>query len=156
MIWMYTFQRFTPRMKKQVLHFFESLSLDTRKKASVSGVDANTLYFNFRQNWREKVAVVLLKDTEVIAVGELSPCADGYEMQSVFVRDDLQHKGIGTKLVKYLFALSLLNGKRIIYASVLKDNYIALDFYKKLGFRIIGRNEIVYKLVKRLDMRVYS
>lgn len=58
-----------------------------------------------------------------------------YGELGIFVRDDCQGKGIGSKLLDSLIKLARKEGLKKIRLTVLADNYRAIRLYEKFGFR---------------------
>lgn len=146
----YHYERFTPHQKKKVLKFLSSLSLETRKRLSASGVDPPGIYSAFKDNWRSTVPICLYHGKEVIALAKLSEWRDGVYLSCLVVRDDLQGEGFGSRLVTYLFALATLNGYKKIYAEVKTDNLEGILFFQKMGFKIKEEGEITYLMERKI------
>ena len=63
------------------------------------------------------------------------------------VRDDYQHRGIGTELLSYLTYLAKRHGLLGFTAEVLVENRPMLNLFEKMGFDIDKRSdEGVYEL----------
>jgi len=144
------FERFTPHQKRKVIAFLEKLSINTRDMLSMSGIDPKSIYHSFREGWLQEAPVCLYHENEVIAIGKLSEWENDVYLSCLVVRDDLQHKGFGTKLVKYMFALTILNGSKKIYLEVKKDNPIGISFFRKQGFYQKKENEFTYLMERKL------
>ena len=144
------YERFTPHQKKKVMEFLSSLSLHTRDMLSVSGVDPRSIYHSFREAWTLSAPVCLYHENEVIAIGKLSEWNSNVYLSCLVVRDDLHRKGFGSKLVKYMFALGVLNGSKKIYLEVRKDNPVGLSFFTSLGFHKSKEYELTYLMERKL------
>ena len=73
----------------------------------------------------------------------------------IVVRDEYQGKGVGSKLIQKLFSIAKEKYHiNEIYLEVLTDNKVAIKFYKKYGFQIIGTiersNQKYFKMKKVL------
>lgn len=144
------FERFTPHQKQRVLEFLGKLSLHTRDMLSVSGTDPKTIYHSFRLEWYDNAPVCLYHEKEIIAIGKLSEWDHGLYLSCLVVRDDLRGKGFGTKLVKYLFAISILNGTKKMYLEVKKDNPVGIKFFGRMGFKTKKTFESTYLMERAL------
>jgi len=58
-----------------------------------------------------------------------------YGSLGIVVRDGFQGMGIGSKLINFMFALARREGIRKIRITVLADNYNAIKFFEKFGFK---------------------
>lgn len=67
-----------------------------------------------------------------IAYGE-QPVA---EIGAIYVDLKYQHRGIGTKIMKH--AMANFDPKKKVCLKVVTYNMLAIEFYKKLGFKITG------------------
>ena len=61
---------------------------------------------------------------------------DKYEIWNLHIKDDEQHKGYGTQMLKEF--LYLFNADKPLFLYVRKQNEIAIRLYKKVGFAIVG------------------
>ena len=139
---------FTPRYKQDLLKFFSSLSKESRTLLSTDGIDPSTLYYFFRLDYRECIPLLVYEREKIVAVAKLH-LKSGY-LSSVAVLDPYQRKGIGTRMIKCLFALALMNGIDRITTEVKEENVKALSFFKKLGFKEVETKYGLVSLVKRL------
>lgn len=147
---MYKYVKFTPLQKKKVIQFLEKLSIDTRNRLSVSGIDPQTIYSSFKYHWLKNMPVCLYYENEIIALGKFSNEKGKGYLSCIVVRDDYQRQGIGTRLVKYLYAIAIFDGCHKIYTEVKNDNLVGISFFKRLGFKIIERKEYTYLMEKIL------
>ncbi|MEM2271915.1 MAG: GNAT family N-acetyltransferase [Archaeoglobaceae archaeon] len=146
----FSFKHFTPRDKARVWQFLESLSLETKKYLSLAGTDTRTLYSSFKDGWEHSFPILLCIEKRVIGMGKLILFDDYSYIGCLVVSDEYQHKGYGSRIVKYLCALSLLNNRTRVLTEVMRENTKALNFFKRLGFRVIKENLWTYTLEKRL------
>jgi len=144
------YERFTPHQKRSVMEFLNNLSLHSRDMLSIAGVDPKSIYHSFREYWWKTAPVCLYHEDQVIAIAKLSEWDSGVYLSCLVVRDDLQHKGFGSKLVKYLMALGILNGSERMYLEVRKDNPVGISFFKKLGFHMKKEYEITYLMERKI------
>lgn len=133
------------------MEFLNKLSLETRDRLSVSGVDPLSIYHSFKEDWRSTSPICLYHGKEVVAVAKLSSWNDGAYLSCFVVRDDFQRKGLGTKLMKYMFAVALLRGFKKVYLEVKKDNDIAISFFKRMGYKTVEEKEYTYLMKKVLQ-----
>lgn len=66
------------------------------------------------------------------------------------IADDYQNRGIGTMLLKRVIAAARVSGLNKLLLSVNKKNTRGIHFYKKFGFRVIGKEG--QGLVMQLDL----
>jgi len=144
------YERFTPFQKQKVMEFLEKLSLHTREMLSTAGIDPQSIYHSFREDWRTTAPVCLFHEKEVIAIGKLSDWDDGLYLSCLVVRDDIQKKGFGSKLIKYIFALAILNGSKKMYLEVRTDNPVGIDFFKRMGFHTKKELEMTFLMERKL------
>ncbi len=69
---------------------------------------------------------------------------DEYEILRIVVGKKARFKGVGTGLLKYLFAKAKMEEKTSIVLEVNKYNYSALLLYEKLGFCNVGNRKNYY------------
>ena len=149
-LWPYKIRYFTPRYKQDLLEFFSSLSKESRILLSTCGIDPKTLYYLFRIDYQLCIPLLVYEKKKVIAIAKLHlGKKEGY-LSSVAVLDSHQGKGIGTRMIKYLFALALMNGIDKIFTEVKEENTKALSFFKKLGFKEKGRKSGLVSLEREL------
>lgn len=68
---------------------------------------------------------------------------DNIDLLSIYVDEAERNKNIGTNLLKYLMDNYCYQDKTITL-EVSEDNMIALQFYKKLGFKVVNKREKYY------------
>jgi len=89
--------------------------------------------------YRYFALVAISLRNEMVGIAFYIPCLDyDYPSTSIVVADAHHRKGIGTKLMKVLFDSAIKNGYKGLYVGVLKENFKAIHFYRRLGFIIIG------------------
>jgi len=147
----YSFERFSPRKKKAVMAFLDTLSVQTRTMLSISGIDPKSIYVSFREGWDENLSVCLCSKKEVIGLGKLTVWENATAYLScLVVSDKFQHKGFGSKMIKYLIACALLNGAKILTLEVRIDNKIGQACFMKNGFRMKGTSDMCYSMERKL------
>ena len=149
-LWPYKIRYFTPHYKQDLLDFFSSLSKESRILLSTCGIDPPTLYYLFRLDYKETIPLLIYEKKKIIAIAKLHLGERKGYLSSVAVLDSHQGKGIGTRMIKYLFALALMNRIDQIKTEVKEKNKKALSFFKKLGFVEVGRKDGLISLVRRL------
>jgi len=88
-------------------------------------------------------AVATVNDT-AIALGGLFQCRDTQNHAAwmiLFVHDEFQGRGIGTRMMTVLVATAHILGLTRIQLMVVCDNERAISLYRKFGFEIEGRHE---------------
>ena len=95
--------------------------------------------------WRDNLFVA--KDggrvVGFVGYGKAREEADAGEVFAIYVLEEYQKRGVGYALMRR--ALSLLEGCRVVYVWLLKDNEKARRFYERVGFRADGE-EMDYTL----------
>lgn len=69
-----------------------------------------------------------------VGVARMSAVGDGRAEFAVTVRDDWQHKGLGTLLTEYVIEAARQRGVRALFSVDAGDNYPMKEFAKSLGF----------------------
>ena len=79
-------------------------------------------------------------------IGTIAPC----------IRDDFQHRGIGSEMLRYIIDICTDIGKKkiILWSGVVVDNKKAVEFYEKLGFDTYRRWHHEIQHVDCLDMYI--
>ena len=100
---------------------------------------------------RELVILATVKvgeKEEVVGVGQYGMDENTHTAEVAFVvRDDYQHRGIGTELLEYLTLLAKRQGLQGFTAEVLMENRPMLALFEKMGFDIQRRSDSgVYEL----------
>lgn len=149
-MWPYRIRYFTPRYKQDLLEFFSSLSRESRILLSTCGIDPPTLYYLFRIDYKETIPLLVYEKKKVVAIAKLHLGERRGYLSSVAVLDSHQGKGIGTRMIKYIFALALMNGLDRIITEVKEENKKALKFFKKLGFHERGKKDGLILLERKL------
>jgi ribosomal protein S18 acetylase RimI-like enzyme len=66
---------------------------------------------------------------------------------SMVIKENYRNRGFGTKLMKQLFLFATEKGYKTLSLSVDKRNR-AFEFYKRMGFEIVGELDTAYTLKK--------
>ena len=102
---------------------------------------------------------VLVADDGAVAgfasFGDFRPWP-GYALSdehSVYVRDVVQRRGVGTELVRRLIAEAQHRGKHVMIAGIDATNVASIGMHAKLGFHEAGRlHEVARKFGRWLDL----
>lgn len=145
------FEQFSPRKKKDVMLFLRKLGPRTRSNLSISGIDIKGIYHSYRIEWRTSFPICLYKNKKVIGICKLKV----FQKKSMYLSclvivDRLQGLGFGSRLLNYSFALAKFAGTEKVYLEVKKDNKVAKQCFRKLGFYFKKEDEDTYTMVKDL------
>jgi len=108
--------------------------IELEKKYFVSslGVDFLTnLITNLEQY------VYILEDKEIIGYMSALTYDFSVEIIKFLIKKPYQNRGFGNKLFAYFYKQVRMSQKKLIILQVRVDNIIAVNFYKKLNFKII-------------------
>ena len=89
----------------------------------------------------------LAQSGEVVGFQDVEPFAgytgalDHVGIIATFVDLSRRHNGIGVKMAEFTFEAARKKGFEKLFTYVRADNSNALDFYRKIGFRIVGTAE---------------
>ncbi len=91
-------------------------------------------------------------DRAMVGYAKLRPGADDVpnlgpapvELQRIYLDENAIGKGIGTALMKRCLSRAIADGYRTLWLGVWEENHLALSFYRKWGFEVIG--EHVFRL----------
>ncbi|MDT7891404.1 MAG: GNAT family N-acetyltransferase [Thermoproteota archaeon] len=154
------------RIRPIIYQEIEEISKLAMKLLSEPNVSDNNIIINEenRKYWIEVISNILARDRNSIAVAELDSKIIGYALfnlnasepfkvkekwayiSDLFVEKEYRRKEIGTNILKYIENLSKEKNVKKIRLIVWKDNEIAIKFYEKNGFKIVG-----YLLEKELQ-----
>jgi len=105
-------------------YFYPHLELGTEEVAHLTEVDGV-----------DRVALVVERDGELIAVGRYDRLEDRTEAEVAFVvADPYQHLGIATMLLQRLAELARSTGVTHLVAEVLAENHAMLSVFHAAGF----------------------
>lgn len=105
----------------------------------LKGMDYNEQAQRFFRSFEEYKyrVLVAVKDNEVLGYSCFDPKERSFkydsELESLYVKNNEQHKGIGTALFKETAKELFSEGKRNMIVWVLKGNDNAIKFYEKMG-----------------------
>lgn len=68
--------------------------------------------------------------------------ASGIEVEKIYFRPQFQGKGIGKKLITVALEVGQMLKKEIIWLGVIDTNQNAIEFYKKMGFKIYDKTTL--------------
>lgn len=105
-----------------------SLTSETAKKlCSLSGKDMH---------------YVLTDNETILGHGMLRGWDEGYSVPSlgIVVHPGIANKGLGTMLVRFLHSAAWMRGCSKVRLSVHKENSVAINIYKKLGYIFEPKN----------------
>lgn len=64
---------------------------------------------------------------------------DGILLDEIFISESYRNKGIGTKIIN-----NILKENKVVYLYVYKDNVMAYNLYKRLGFSVDSETQSRY------------
>jgi len=147
----YNLRPFTPRQKKNVIDFLTELSVKTRKLLSVSGIDPESIYMSFREDWERTWPICLYRGEKLVGIGKLSPHGqDGVYLSCLVIADKEHHKGLGSRIIEYLIAIGMLNGATSVTLEARKENKKAQLCFNRNGFKYTSEQEETFTMVRRL------
>ena len=82
---------------------------------------------------------VIIMNNKKVGCLLLEKYEDGILLNELYLDNNNRRKGIGTNIL-----INILNNNSKVYLWVYKENDIALNLYKKLGFKIKERTETRY------------
>jgi len=129
-----------PEDKEKLVRFYEKLSAETIYTRFFSIVRHFDPYVEKLLS-SSKSLVVVAEDAgtgEIVGIAELI-AEDSKAEGGIVVLEDLQGKGIGSRLAEAMRAAALEHGIERVYGYVLPDNVRALRLVKKLGGRVVAR-----------------
>jgi len=88
--------------------------------------------------------VEYVEGNDVVAKMKYSIIYDRMELDDIIVKEEYRNKGIGNKLMSYLVSVAI--NKRVVNITleVRKSNDIAINMYKKFGFREVALRKFYY------------
>lgn len=87
-----------------------------------------------------------------IGVARMCAVDDGRAEFAVTVRDDWQHKGLGTLLTKRVIEAARLRGVRTLFSTDLSENQAMQEFAKTLGFESTRNPQDATEVVHTLHL----
>lgn len=111
--------------------------IETANNEEVSSIIEN--YFHIKNPFNVYSKVIVYKqDNDIKGILVYDEIYDRIEIDYILVLEEYRKKGIGTKLLKYF------NNNQNISLEVRKSNIVAIEFYKKNGFRVVAKREKYY------------
>lgn len=72
---------------------------------------------------------------------------------SLYLKSELRHKGIGSRLMKALIRQAKLQGLHCLIGGINAENTLSIAFHRKFGFKEVARiPEVAFKNGKWLDL----
>ncbi|MBO8126602.1 MAG: N-acetyltransferase [Firmicutes bacterium] len=102
--------------------------------------------------------VLVAEEKEVMGWGSLSPFSQrpAYRFtveHSIYVAEEYQRQGIGTRLLEELMARAIEGGFHTMVARITGENQASVNLHKKYGFEQVGLlKEVGYKFGRWLDV----
>ena len=111
--------------------------------------EAEKLTFNYiRKGMANNDCIYLMAKSDFEAIGFASFIYDKWNnsilIDQLFVRPDMQGRGIGSKLLRRALEKAKKMGVRIAFLHTGKSNNNAITFYKKNGFSVAGQIKVLY------------
>lgn len=101
--------------------------------------EVDTIYSN---PFARRIEYVL--DKQVLGYLDYSLIYDRIEIDNFWVLDEYRCQGIGTKLLSCLVSVAIDYRVVNITLEVRVSNYVAIDLYKKFGFREVALRKYYY------------
>ena len=101
--------------------------------------EVDTLYTN---PFARKIEYII--DDKSVGYLEYSLIYDRMEIDNFYVMDEYRNQGIGTKLMAHLISLAINYRVINITLEVRISNQIAINLYKKFGFREVALRKFYY------------
>ncbi|MBF0842057.1 GNAT family N-acetyltransferase [Staphylococcus lentus] len=77
-----------------------------------------------------------------IGDAQTEPKGEDYlEVQRLYMYREFQSKGIGSILMEKAFEIARDNGKKKLWLGVWENNYRAIEFYERHGYKITGSHQ---------------
>jgi diamine N-acetyltransferase len=88
---------------------------------------------------------IALEDEQAVGFASISPkfkiSESIYRLNKIYVLPEMQHKGIGQKLMAHIISLIKPRGAAILELNVNRNNK-AMNFYERLGFKITKEEDL--------------
>jgi ribosomal-protein-alanine N-acetyltransferase len=72
-------------------------------------------------------------------------CDRAYELLNIAVHPEARRRGLGKRLMEWMFQQGIVEGVKTIWLEVRSSNRIAWKLYRKMGFREVGRRPRYYR-----------
>jgi len=93
--------------------------------------------------------VVAFDDERAVGHAALVPY-DGTSELVIFVHPDYQYAGIGSRLIRALLGLGQARGVGHVWLTVERDNHVAMNLYRKVGFETTARDRLEHEMKRPL------
>ena len=101
----------------------------------------------YQDHWEKAEAFGIVgENNELLACIEICPeeWSNRLMVTELWVKDELQRKGIGTSLMNLAKKQAKIQKRRAIILETQSCNVRAIDFYRKQGFQLIGYDSCCY------------
>lgn len=96
---------------------------------------------------KDNILLLYKEDNNSIGYVFAKRVNEGYLLDGLYVLEGFRNKGIARKLLNEIIKEISLKGEYKIFINVLKENIIAYNLYKNLGFIIKEENELKYYMI---------
>ena len=147
----YSIKVFSTRMKKKIIEFLSSFSLQERALMSRYGVDPKSIYTSVRQTAEDGLGFLLFKKSNLVGLVTSRKLNKTVATLGLLaIKPSEQRRGYGSFLTEYLFMVAELNGIERVLGRISSENNKAISFYKKLGFKKFAGGDGDYLISKSL------
>jgi len=100
----------------------------------------------FQSDMKNDFAIPLVAkfENKVAGYASLYAAADEIQIGNLAVAPDFHQRGIGTKLIEYIFKFAVDTQKRLLVLEVRPSNEAACKLYGKFGFKVAGKRKYYY------------
>ena len=126
--------------------------INNEKELKSKGFD---MLIDVKLNFKNPFIKYIMYEKENTVVGYLcfEDIYDRYEIDDLLVYDRYRGNGIGSKLMEHLIKLATEKKVNNITLEVRKDNNIAINLYKKYGFKDVAIRENYYNGIDGILMK---
>ncbi len=96
---------------------------------------------------KDNILLLYKEDNNSISYVFAKKVDEGYLLDGLYVLENFRNKGIARKLLNEIIKETSLKGEYKIFIKVLKQNIIAYNLYKNLGFIIKEEDELKYYMI---------
>lgn len=96
---------------------------------------------------KDNILLLYKEDNNSIGYVFAKRVDEGYLLDGLYVLENFRNKGIARKLLNEIIKEISLKGEYKIFIKVLKENIIAYNLYKNLGFVIQEEDELKYYMI---------
>lgn len=94
---------------------------------------------------RDSNVIVIADGKDVIGFAVMKYLEDEAHLNLFGVHQKHRRQGVGTRMVKWLEETALVYGNSVVYLETRLSNFVAREFYKSLGYKVIQRIPGYYK-----------